>query len=183
MIFKLLFGMPAGDVIGIVAFQEGCFLVYCDLESNIGKKSVACPTTTTPSVDDTTPVVKTTKPIINDTTSGIKTTTPSVDDTTTSEPIIVTDVFTTPSSSEFSTTTVGTPEASTTPEVTTPTPYCVYNNFQYMPGDQIGKVEFNGECYFVYCDSDSTIKKDKIACPTTKPVRFCCLLFLFLSSI
>merc|ERR1739842_215105 len=47
-----------GQMIGIVMIQENCFLVYCDMQSQIRKKSTSCPTTTTPA--ETTPIIDTT---------------------------------------------------------------------------------------------------------------------------
>ena len=37
-----------GQMIGIVLVREDCFLVHCDKNSEIKKKSVACPSTTRP---------------------------------------------------------------------------------------------------------------------------------------
>merc|ERR1712096_253549 len=57
---------------------------------------------------------------------------------------------------------------STSPVVTTETTkYCQYNNFQYMPGQEVGKVVFQGKCYVVYCDSNSKIVKKAVQCDTT----------------
>merc|ERR1739840_27684 len=103
------------------------------------------------------------------TTPEDKTTTPyKTPDTTTPE-----DKTTTP----YKTPDTTTPEDKTTtpfetPASTTPsTKRCVYNNFQYTPGEEIGKVKFNGRCYLVYCDLDSRIAKKSVECQTTPPTE------------
>merc|ERR1712096_193052 len=55
----------------------------------------------------------------------------------------------------------------TTPIVTTKPNQCVYNQFIYEPGQMIGIVLVREDCFLVYCDKDSEIKKKSVACPST----------------
>merc|ERR1739840_15484 len=123
------FQYTPGQEIGKVKFNGRCYLVYCDLDSRIAKKSVECQTTTTTEKTTTAP------------------TTPEV---------------TTPEG-----TTPTTPEV-TTPEGTTPTTeQCTYKNFVYEPGQMIGIVMMQENCFLVLCDKDSQIRKKRVSCPTT----------------
>ena len=72
-----------------------------------------------------------------------------------------------------------TPFSTSTPEdidtttviLTTKPNQCVYNQFVYEPGQMIGIVLVREDCFLVYCDKDSEIKKKSVACPsTTRPV-------------
>merc|ERR1712096_375332 len=65
-----------GQMIGIVLVREDCFLVHCDKNSEIKKKSVACPSTTRPDTSTVSDIFTTT---IND---NVNTTTPIVVSTT-----------------------------------------------------------------------------------------------------
>merc|ERR1739842_273225 len=136
----------------------GCFLIYCDKDSQIRKKSTSCPTTTTPAE---------TTPIIDVTTTPAKKT-PSIDPTTTpAEKTPIIDPTTTPAEKTPSI------DPTTTPEVTTtPVPedkYCVYKHFQYTQGQIIGTVITEGTCYLIYCDDNFTISKKTVECTTTAP--------------
>merc|ERR1739842_144262 len=126
--------MP-GQEIGKVMFNGVCYLVYCDMDSKVVKKSVECQTTI-PEESTTTSVPVTSIPY-ESTTTPASTTTPE--------------------------------DKTTTTPVTTIKPYCIYNNFEYMPGQEIGKVMFNGVCYLVYCDMDSKVVKKSVECQTTIP--------------
>ena len=62
-------------------------------------------------------------------------------------------------------------ETSTTAIVTTKPKQCVYNQFVYEAGQMIGIVLVREDCFLVYCDKDSEIKKKSVDCPsTTRPV-------------
>merc|ERR1719489_438167 len=248
-------------MIGIVLVREDCFLVYCDKNSEIKKKSVDCPSTTRPDTstvtdifttlpddndDTTTPFVVTTteivekhcewnhlqftpgqfigtvtsdgicfmvycdenSEIVNKTVECTSTTQPEV---TTTEVVTITPRQVTPSvcewknfvyapgdvigivvvesgcvlvycdlDSNIANKTVNCPttaSSTSTPSIDTtePTKYCQYNNFQYMPGQEVGTVEFQGTCYLVYCGSNSKISKKEVQCEspvntTTTPV-------------
>merc|ERR1739840_76629 len=126
-----------GQMIGIVMMQENCFLVLCDKDSQIRKKRVSCPTTTTPAETTTSSI------IIEETTTPIgSTTTAEIIETTTPENVIET---TTPFKEEF----------------------CVWNHFNYEAGQIIGTVITDGHCYLVYCDQDSNIANRTVECSTT----------------
>lgn len=59
----------------------------------------------------------------------------------------------------------------TTPIVTTKPKQCVYNQFVYEAGQMIGIVLVREDCFLVYCDKNSEIKKKSVDCPsTTRPV-------------
>ena len=61
----------------------------------------------------------------------------------------------------------------TTPIVTTKPKQCVYNQFVYEAGQMIGIVLVREDCFLVYCDKDSEIKKKSVDCPsTTRPVSW-----------
>merc|ERR1712168_409781 len=170
-----------GDVIGIVVVESGCVLVYCDLDSNIANKTVNCPTTA--SSTSTSPVVttETTKycqynnfqympgqevgkvvfqgtcyVVYCDSNSKIVKKTVECETTPTSTPE-VTDTTSTPEHID----------TTTTPIVTTKSNQCVYNQFVYEPGQMIGIVLVREDCFLVYCDKDSEIKKKSVACPST----------------
>ena len=92
--------LQTGQEIGKVMFNGVCYLVYCDMDSKVVKKSVECQTTI-PEEPTTTSVPVTSIPY-ETTTTPASTTTP--EDKTTTAPF------------------------------TTIKPYCIYNNFEYMPG-------------------------------------------------
>merc|ERR1739842_262388 len=144
------FQYTPGEEIGKVKFNGRCYLVYCDLDSRIAKKSVECQTT--PPTEKTTTAPTTPEG-----------TTP--EGTTPTTPEVTTPEGTTPTTPEVTTPT--TPEV-TTPEVTTPTvEQCTYKNFVYEPGQMIGIVMMQENCFLVLCDKDSQIRKKRVSCPTT----------------
>ena len=64
-------------------------------------------------------------------------------------------------------------ETTTTSIVTTKPKQCVYNQFVYEAGQMIGIVLVREDCFLVYCDKDSEIKKKSVDCPsTTRPVSY-----------
>merc|ERR1739842_65156 len=102
--------------IGRTEFRGTCYLVYCNEQLKVVKKSVACSQTTT-EPKKTTPTP---------TTPGV--TTP--EGTTPTTPEVTTPEGTTPTTTEV-----------TTPQVTTPTAErCIYKEFVYEPGQMIGIV-------------------------------------------
>ena len=71
-------------------------------------------------------------------------------------------------------------ETTTTLIVTTKPKQCIYNQFVYQPGQMIGIVLVREDCFLVYCDKDSEIKKKSVACPsTTTPVSWTQYAFKF----
>merc|ERR1712096_179678 len=177
-----------GQIIGTVNSDGTCFMVYCDENSETINKTVECTTTTTPEVTSEEVVTTTTGEVVTTTTGEVVTVTPRQVTPSVCEwknfvygPGDVIGIVVVESGcvlvycdldSNIANKTVNCPttasSTSTSPVVTTETTkYCQYNNFQYMPGQEVGKVVFQGTCYVVYCDSNSKIVKKAVQCDTT----------------